>query len=194
MRRPRPLLLLGAASLAACASQPPTTPAAPAAERCTATTGPTAPSPRAPAEKPPLDAALAYLDAASRRDPSALTDLVASDAAVFESGGDEGTFTQYHAHHLPPELEQFTRFEIRPDEAGTRSWVADDRSLAVVAVPMAYDIALRDGRTLASQGTVTFVLRPAEEGWTIVHLHGSSRPRRAPRHDGGESRGHGHGS
>ena len=50
-----------------------------------------------------------------------------------------------------------------------------DRTMALVAWPIEYKIALKDERLIESRGTVTFVLTGEPGKYRIRHLHWSSR-------------------
>ena len=53
---------------------------------------------------------VAYRDALVARDEAAMRALFADDSMVFENGKAEGSFAQYMAHHLGPELGEITEF------------------------------------------------------------------------------------
>lgn len=128
----------------------------------------------------PTKTVRAYLAATAARDLDAAATLVADDSIVFESGGDEGTWAHYREHHLGPEVELFSAFEL--EMGAMRVSAGRDGTLAVVTVPVEYDVTLRDARHFSSVGTVTFVLRLAGPDYKIEHVHWSSR-RRAPPDD-----------
>ncbi len=134
----------------------------------------------------PVAVVTAYLEATAGGDLDAAARWVADDSVVYESGGEQGSWQQYREHHLGPELTAFERFDL--ERGKPRTWRSEDGSLALVVLPMAYEIGLRDGRTVSSLGTATFGLVRGAEGYRIVHVHWSSRPK--PKEDGS---GHGHG-
>ena len=53
-----------------------------------------------------------YKAALERLDASGTEALFSSDSMIFESGGDEGTYAHYLAHHLKPELAEFRSFKF----------------------------------------------------------------------------------
>lgn len=128
----------------------------------------------------PAEVARAYLDATAALDLDRAAELVDERAVVFESGGNEGTWSEYRSHHLGPELAEIAAFEIRPGELATRR--SADGTLALVTVPIEYDITLKDGRRIESTGTVTFALGLAGGRYRIDHVHWSSRKRQAAHH------------
>lgn len=168
---------------------------APAAAPTTAPVATACPEPTR-VDADPLDVVKQYLDASAQGDLDRAAALVTDTTTVFESGGDEGTWGHYRDHHLGPELAQFAAFDIRPAQARTTKSV--DGTLAVVMLPLEYDITLKDGRKIESVGTVTFSLQHNDDAYRIDHIHWSSRPRRkpapkAPPTADGNS-GHGHGA
>ena len=109
---------------------------------------------------PPSGIARSYLEAMGRKDLDAAEALFAEKSSVFESGGDEGDWEHYRAHHIGAELDAIDRFETilgTPEEE-----ISADGTMAFVAWPIEYHIALRDDREIDSRGTVTFVLIRSE--------------------------------
>lgn len=120
-----------------------------------------------------LHVATAYLDALVARDVGAAAPLFHEDALIFERGGVEGDWPTYREHHLAPELEHVLRFDI---QRGSPTVIkAKYANMTVVAWPLAYEITLQDGRQLAREGTVTFVVTRKKRKSRISHLHWSSR-------------------
>lgn len=104
--------------------------------------------------------------------------LFAADSLIFETGGVEGTWSEYREHHIGPELdaiESFVMTRARPSEQKSA-----DGTMAFVAWPIEYTIKLDDGRVIQSRGTVTFVLENHGRHFMIRHLHWSSRKRPTP--------------
>lgn len=132
------------------------------------------PVPVPPDAAAPAQVASHYLDAVEAGDLDAAGSLFAADAVVFESGGVEGAWEEYRAHHLGAEIDAIERFEIRRCTAPTVD-ASDDGTLAAVAWPIEYTIELEDGRTIESRGTVTFVLELRDGDHRIAQLHWSSR-------------------
>ena len=126
----------------------------------------------------PMVTVSAYLDATRRGELDAAAQLVVDDSIVFESGGNEGTWSHYRDHHLGPEVEMFEAFQISAGEPKvTRS---ADGTVVVVALPIEYDILLKDHRSISSLGATTFALVLDGDRYLIEQIHWSSRPRRRP--------------
>lgn len=121
----------------------------------------------------PTEVASAYLDAMDTADLDRAEALFARESSIFEGGGEEGTWKNYREHHIGPELAEFSSFKTtkgKPEEE-----VSADGSMAMVAWPLEYRIVLKDGKTVESKGTVTFVLVREGGAYRIRHLHWSSR-------------------
>jgi hypothetical protein len=129
--------------------------------------------PAALAEEPALKVPGAYLDAMETGDLDAAGRLFASESSVFESGGQEGTWAHYREHHLGPEIGQIESFQVIRGTPEVET--SGDRTMALVAWPIEYKIALKDERLIESRGTVTFVLTGEPGKYRIRHLHWSSR-------------------
>ncbi|MDT0576449.1 nuclear transport factor 2 family protein [Croceicoccus sp. F390] len=119
-------------------------------------------------------ALIAYRNALTARDADAMTALFAEESFVYENGKDEGSFTNYMAHHLGPELDAITSFTFgEPTVAVTRMG-----HMAYGRETYTYRIELTDGRVIDREGVATTVLKHDANGWKIVQYHSSSR---APR-------------
>ncbi len=129
--------------------------------------------PAALAEEPALQVPGAYLDAMETGDLDAAGRLFASESSVFESGGQEGTWAHYREHHLGPEIGEIDSFKVIRGTPEVE--YSADRTMAFVAWPIEYKIALKDERLIESRGTVTFVLTGGSAEYRIRHLHWSSR-------------------
>jgi len=142
---------------------------------------------RKPAAKTPdpIEITRAYFTAMDAKDIEAADKLFDKTSSLYESGGVQGSWTQYSEHHLGPELEAIKNFQTSLGEPEPMQ--SKDGTLAVVAWPIEYHIVLEDDREIDSIGTVTFVLNQVDDTYRIRHLHWSSRPK--PKHDAG---GHGH--
>ncbi len=137
-----------------------------------------APAPADDSPRTPTETAAAYLAAMEVSDLEAAETLFAADSLIFETGGVEGTWSEYREHHIGPELEAIESFVMthaRPTERKSA-----DGTMAFVAWPIEYTIKLDDGRVIQSRGTVTFVLENHGHHFMIRHLHWSSRKRPAP--------------
>lgn len=122
----------------------------------------------------PTQVAERYFEAMQSLDLDAAGKLFSVTSSVFESGGREGSWTEYREHHIGPENDQIKSFKIirgEPETAASR-----DSSMAFVAWPIEYRIDLKDGKVVESRGTVTFMLvREGASEYRIRHLHWSSR-------------------
>jgi hypothetical protein len=107
--------------------------------------------------------------------------LFAADSLIFETGGVEGTWSEYREHHIGPELDAIESFEMTRARPVERT--SADGTMAFVAWPIEYTIELDDGRVIQSRGTVTFVLETHGHHFMIRHLHWSSRKRPVPDDD-----------
>lgn len=112
-------------------------------------------------------------DALAKGDLEAVGALLDPHVLILESGGAERSRDQYLGHHaisdaafLKHARQRIERRTARID--GDLAWVATERELA----------ATREGRTTTLQSSETMVLRRFAQGWRIVHIHWSSRPKR----------------
>ncbi len=119
------------------------------------------------------ETASAYLSAMEASDLDGAEALFAADSLIFETGGVEGSWSNYREHHIGPELDAIQSFEMKRGQPVEQS--SDDGSMALVAWPIEYTIELVDGRVIESRGTVTFVLESQDHDFMIRHLHWSSR-------------------
>ena len=127
------------------------------------------------AQRPPIERVLAdYRGAIERLDAQGTERLFAADSAVFENGGVEGTYANYLAHHLGPELGHFRSFRF----ADHRLELWCDGAVAVTTETYTYRIERTEGAPIERRGVTTSVLRRTGRNWQIVNMHGSSR---APR-------------
>lgn len=126
----------------------------------------------------PMATVSAYLDATTRGDLDAAAELVVDDSLFFESGGSEGTWSHYRHHHLGPEVAMFDAFQLSKGEPKVTA--SADSSVVVIALPIEYDILLKDQRSISSLGTTTFALVLKGDRYFIEQIHWSSRPRPRP--------------
>lgn len=113
----------------------------------------------------------AYRSALVSLDAEAMTALFAEDSHVFENGKYEGSFADYLAHHIGPELDAIESFTFTDPTLAidVMGHVARGRET------YRYTIVLKDGRTIERQGVATSVLHHDADGWKIVSYHSSSR-------------------
>ena len=126
-------------------------------------------------QRPVIERILAdYRGAIERLDARGTERLFAADSAIFENGGVEGTYANYLAHHLGPELGHFRSFRFSDHRLDL--WC--DGRVAVATETYNYRIERAEGAPIERRGVTTSVLRRAGRNWQILNMHGSSR---APR-------------
>lgn len=119
-----------------------------------------------------------YRNAIERLDASGTEALFAEDSQIFENGGVEGTYRNYLAHHLGPELGHFTSFRFSNVTVDVRF----EGPVALATETYSFRIERHEGEPIERRGVTTSVLRRSGAGWQIVSSHNSSRaPRPAPR-------------
>lgn len=112
-----------------------------------------------------------YKQAIERLDATGTERLFSSDSKIFESGGSEGTYAQYLAHHLGPELKQFSSFRF----SNYRASVKLENGLALADEAYDYTITTKAGETVQRRGVASSVLKKIAGNWRILVLHSSSR-------------------
>jgi ketosteroid isomerase-like protein len=117
-----------------------------------------------------------YRSAIERLDATGTEQLFAEDSRVFENGGVEGTYRNYLAHHLGPELGHFTSFRFSNLAVDVRF----EGPVALATESYTYRIERHEGEPIERRGVTTSVLRRTPQGWRIVSMHGSSRAPRPP--------------
>lgn len=118
-----------------------------------------------------------YKQALERLDGAAPAQLFAPDAEVFESGKREGGYQDYLAHHLGPELAEFSSFRFNDYAVVVRI----EGDVAIASEACTYRIALkRGGEPIERAGVATSVLKRTAAGWRFLQTHSSSRKPAAP--------------
>lgn len=112
-----------------------------------------------------------YRAAIESKDLKSTPDLFAADSQVFESGGSEGSYANYMAHHLGPELAEFKSFKF----SDYKTDVKFEGPVAISVETYRYIIELKKGAPVERKGVQTGVLRQLDGKWQIVSLHSSSR-------------------
>jgi len=112
-----------------------------------------------------------YKSAIERLDATGTETLFVPDSAIFETGGVEGTYSNYLAHHLGPELKHFKSFRFDDYKADVRV----EGPIALANESYTYRIELEDGRTVDRQGVATSVLKKIGGEWKILSMHNSGR-------------------
>jgi len=99
---------------------------------------------------------------------------------LIESGKVEGTYQDYLAHHIGPELGDFTSFKFDPynvaefDPYNVAVTVTGDYAFAVETYN--YTIVLKkDNSEIKRKGVASSFLKKENGVWKIVHMHNSSR-------------------
>ncbi|MBL9188374.1 MAG: nuclear transport factor 2 family protein [Opitutaceae bacterium] len=114
----------------------------------------------------------AYKAGLEKLDVANAAKLFAADSQVFESGGTEGTFADYLAHHIGPELAEFKEFSFRDYKIEVRL----EPPLALATETYIYKIVFKEGdRVIEKRGVATSVLKKNAGEWKIVQTHTSSR-------------------
>lgn len=113
----------------------------------------------------------AYKAAIERLDARGTEQLFTADSAIFESGGSEGTYSNYLAHHLLPELAEFKSFTYSNYQISVRL----EGPLALATESYSYRIETKAGEIAERLGVATSVLRKVDGQWKIISMHNSSR-------------------
>ena len=98
--------------------------------------------------------------------------LFTSQSEILETGKVEGTYQDYIAHHIGPELGHFKSFKYNDYQVK----VIVDGEYAFSTETYYYVIVLKEGdRTIERQGAATSVLHKENGQWKIMKAHNSSR-------------------
>ena len=107
-------------------------------------------------------------------DLKAVESLLDSDVLILETGGAERSRQEYLSHHAIGDAQflkgthsQLTHRKART--IGELAWVGSESELH----------ASKDGKPLTLLSTETMVLKKTGADWRIVHIHWSSRPKKA---------------
>jgi uncharacterized protein (TIGR02246 family) len=111
-----------------------------------------------------------YEGAVERLDPRGTETLFAKDSEIFESGGSEGNYANYLAHHLTPELAQFKSFKFSDYKLAIRF----EGPLALATETYKYRIGTKKGEIAERVGVATSVLKKIEDRWQIIVMHSSA--------------------
>lgn len=125
------------------------------------------------AAKAPVSVVDAFGTALAAADFGKVEALLDPAVLILETGGAERSRSEYLGHHalsdatfLAGTHSQLLHRTARVD--GDTAWVASERELH----------ATRDGKPLTLLSAETMVLSNTAEGWRIVHIHWSSRPKK----------------
>jgi ketosteroid isomerase-like protein len=138
----------------------------------------------APADAPALDvpaAAQAAVAVAERfgralagADFATVEELLAEDVLILETGGAERSRAEYLGHHAKSDARfladvHSTLVRRRARIDGELTWIGSESELRT----------RKDGKPLTLLSTETMVLKQTPQGWRIVHIHWSSRPKKS---------------
>lgn len=112
-----------------------------------------------------------YKSAIERLNATGTERLFTSDSAIFETGGVEGTYANYLAHHLGPELKAFKSFRFSDYKVD----VSFEGPVALATESYNYRIETAKGEVAERRGVATSVLKKVGGTWKILSMHNSSR-------------------
>ena len=112
-----------------------------------------------------------YKDAIERLDATGTERLFTTDSAIFETGGVEGNYANYLAHHLGPELKEFKSFRFSNYQVDVRF----EGPVALATETYNYRIETNGGEIAERRGVATSVLRRENGAWKIAMMHNSAR-------------------
>jgi len=117
-----------------------------------------------------------YKSAIEKLDSTGTEQYFTADSMVFETGGVEGTYANYLAHHLGPELKEFKSFAFSDYKVDVRL----EGPVAIATESYKYRIETKDGEVHERLGVATSVLKKVDGKWKILLMHNSARrPRSA---------------
>ena len=134
--------------------------------------------PAAPAMDPAMQEAIAVVDqfgtALKAADMATVTRLLDERVLILESGGAERSREEYLGHHAISDAAFLSGATISPKQRsahvfGDTAWVGSESEVRAVQG--------KEAKTLLS--TETMVLRRQSGAWKIIHIHWSSRPKKA---------------
>lgn len=112
-----------------------------------------------------------YKSAIERLDAKGTQALFTNDSQVFENGGVEGSYANYLAKHLGPELGHFKSFKFTDYKVNVRF----EGPVALTTETYNYRIETEKGEVIERRGVATSVLKKVGRQWRILSTHGSSR-------------------
>lgn len=113
----------------------------------------------------------AYVSAIERLDPRGTERLFTRDSMIFETGGSEGNYAYYLAHHLTPELGEFKSFKYDDYKVNVRF----EGQTALATETYKYRIETKKGEVAERLGVATSVLKKESGRWKVVMMHNSAR-------------------
>lgn len=113
-----------------------------------------------------------YKTAVEKLDVAGTEELFTTDSKIYESGGSEGTYSHYLAHHLIPEFKEFKSFKYDNYKLDVKV----DNNYAFATETFNYTIILvKDNSEIKRKGVATSVLKKLQGEWKIWISHNSSR-------------------
>ncbi|WP_339869738.1 nuclear transport factor 2 family protein [uncultured Algoriphagus sp.] len=101
--------------------------------------------------------------------------LFTEDSQVLEQGKIEGTYRDYIANHIGPELGHFSSFTFSEYVIE----VVVDLPYAFTTESYVYNIVLKDeDKKVERKATATSILKKIEGDWKIIKTHSSSRAKK----------------
>ena len=116
-----------------------------------------------------------YKAAIERLDATGTERLFATDAVIFETGGVEGSYANYLAHHLGPELAAFKSFGFSDYQVDVRF----EGPVALATETYNCRIETKTGEIAERRGIATSVLKKIGGEWKILSMHNSARKPKA---------------
>jgi uncharacterized protein (TIGR02246 family) len=117
-----------------------------------------------------------YKAAIERLDARGTEQLFTANSAIYETGGVEGTYANYLAHHLGPELHEFKSFKFSDYKVDVHLL---GMSAAHAIETYKYRIETNKGEVAERIGVATSVLVKDDGRWKITMMHNSARKPRA---------------
>jgi uncharacterized protein (TIGR02246 family) len=118
------------------------------------------------------DVLSSYKNALEKLDVKGTDVLFVPNSQIIESGKVEGTYQDYLAHHIGPELGDFTSFRF--ENYKVEVTVTGDYAFAVETYN--YSIVLKkDNSEIKRKGVASSFLKKENGVWKIAHMHNSSR-------------------
>jgi len=112
-----------------------------------------------------------YKSAIEKLDATGTEELFTPDSTIFETGGVEGTYSEYLSHHLGPELKAFKSFAFSDYKVSVRF----EGPIALATETYNYRIETGSGEIAERRGVATSVLKKIGGQWKILSMHNSAR-------------------
>ena len=112
-----------------------------------------------------------YKSAIERLDAAGTERLFTPDSTIFETGGVEGSYSNYLAKHLGPELGHFKSFKFSDYKVDVRF----EGPVALATETYTYWIEPKEGEVAQRRGVATSVLKKIGGQWKILSMHNSAR-------------------